>query len=609
YPPLGSHPEVLPALLEALPEHPQLISHALGRCGDRRATEPLLKLLKGLGSEEIDIRRKVLRALGELGDPRAIPILIQEMQSSEERIRGMAQSALCKIGAPAADAVIDFLDHPDPELRQAALWMLAGIGVPSGAEQRVFACLDDINPEVQSWAAWTMFHMDPDAAAPVLLDHLASAPKSADEPYQKQRTSLAQSLAYLGDPRAIDPLTAILTDPDEDKSVRGFAVRGLISLEAPGLEEVLAEILTDPGQPKGLQIDAIRKLHLLPGDPGTLLLKVLKNIPDPEVGRMAAYQLGRLKDRRAVQPLMEAVRTHRNAEEHSKEEWLVKAAIHALGEIGDSTATPVLMDVLTNATDTNKRVIGDKAASALGKIRDPRTRETLSRLLQKEEQGTWQYSVLGLALGAAGDPAAIPILKQRLKHRGHGDGLSPKGPHYHHTEDAAQVLARFGEAGFMVLMEALDWRHGHTADYACLALAEMHDARALEPIAKLLQHRYYRTRHHAAIALGILGEPDALPYLRKAVKDPDAYVRVGAAEALWRLGDKEYLSVIGDALQNAPGACAEAAHALARIADPRARSLLHDAAKNKDFRIHRPAKEALVALARSEAVQPEQPDE
>ena len=244
--------------------------------------------------------------------------------------------------------------------------------------------------------------------------------------------------------------------------------------------------------------------------------------------------------------------------------------------------------------------LAEQAVISLGKTGDPRAREPLSRLFREAEPGSWQQECLAVALGRPGDPAAIPALKDRLKSGNHGDGAPPICPYYMNTEEAAQALARIGRPALPVLFDSLDWRYGHTADYVCLALAQIGDPSVLASITPLLQHPSDRTRHHAAIALGRLGDPRAIPSLRRAIGDPSDYVKVGAAEALWRLGEKEYLSVIIGVLRGGAEYWHReaAAETLAHLDGPRAKAALREALHDPDSHVRRTAKDALARLRR-----------
>jgi len=93
--------------------------------------------------------------------------------------------------------------------------------------------------------------------------------------------------------------------------------------------------------------------------------------------------------------------------ELSEEEVPYWKRVVALGESGDRRHVPELIAALEHE-DSNVRRL---AASALGKLRDPRAVRPLLILLEREERPqVRQYAVK--ALGRIGDPQARPLLER-----------------------------------------------------------------------------------------------------------------------------------------------------------------------------------------------------
>lgn len=70
-------------------------ARALGELGDSRAVEPLITALK---DENAHVRRRATWALGELGDPRAVEPLRVALKDEDETVRADAATALEKLG-------------------------------------------------------------------------------------------------------------------------------------------------------------------------------------------------------------------------------------------------------------------------------------------------------------------------------------------------------------------------------------------------------------------------------------------------------------------------------------------------------------------------------
>jgi HEAT repeat protein len=67
----------------------------LGKLGDPRAVEPLIRALDAPGFQT---PLYAAQSLGKLGDPRAIEPLLSMMESHNDKMREAAQEALIKLG-------------------------------------------------------------------------------------------------------------------------------------------------------------------------------------------------------------------------------------------------------------------------------------------------------------------------------------------------------------------------------------------------------------------------------------------------------------------------------------------------------------------------------
>ncbi len=117
---------------------------ALGDLGDERAVEPLIAVLGT--SREIPlvwVREAVVRSLGQIGDARAVEPLIAELMDSDPGVRETAVVSLGEIGdARAVDPLITVLGDPSHTLREAAVTSLGQIG-DARAVEPLLAILGD----------------------------------------------------------------------------------------------------------------------------------------------------------------------------------------------------------------------------------------------------------------------------------------------------------------------------------------------------------------------------------------------------------------------------------------------------------------------------------
>jgi HEAT repeat protein len=102
------------------------------------------------------------------------------------------------------------------------------------------------------------------------------------------------------------------------------------------------------------------------------------------------------------------------------------------------------------------------------------------------------------------------------------------------ADRAVQLLVRMAPASVEVLLSALeDDRAGHRA---AVALAQIKDIRALEPLIEALEHDDPRARAASCATLGELRSPVAVEPLLRATQDPEIEVRARAGSALDQLG-------------------------------------------------------------------------
>lgn len=146
-----------------------------GRLRDRRATDALVSLLTDVEAAP-ELRAEAARLLGELPDPGA-------------------REALAAATAATNPAVAD----------EAAV-ALAMLGDPRAAE-RLRAMLSATDRDLRCRAAIALSRLDDRRAVPALLDALARPSSHAE------RLEVIHALGMLGDPRAVEPLLALLHQP------------------------------------------------------------------------------------------------------------------------------------------------------------------------------------------------------------------------------------------------------------------------------------------------------------------------------------------------------------------------------------------------------------
>ncbi len=349
---------------------------ALGEIGDPRAVEPLIAELEaGYGYKVVQQAAAI--ALGKIGDPRAVEPLIAELKAGYTEMRKAAAEALGKIGDPrAVEPLIAALKNRDEKVRKAAAEALDKLGwLPDEgaigaaywiAKEKWYLCVKIGDPAVEPLTA---------ALKDVKCD---------------VRRFVARALGKIGDPRAVEPLTAAFKAGD--KEVRKAAANALGEIGDPrALEALIAALKARDEEVRKTAAAALDKTGWLPdeGADGAAYwvaknewarcVKIGAPAVEPLVAALkdeswkmrwaAAAVLGKIGDPRAVEPLIATL---------NDEEWGVRtAAAFALGEIGDPCVVETLITVLKD-DDENVRLA---AVEALSKFGDPRALEPLISLL------------------------------------------------------------------------------------------------------------------------------------------------------------------------------------------------------------------------------------
>jgi len=189
---------------------------ALGRMGDARATEPLVKLLDDDGERALWVA--ITGALARLGDRRAFESLLNRLGDPDVAVRQGAIGALNSIGHPEmAERIVPMIDDPNPFVRESAIRIAGYFGYPSCADATMARCLDP-DESVRAAALEHFPYFEDDRA----LGALAHA---VENETPRARAAAARALGSMIEPSARQLLSRALDDSDQ--WVRYFAAIGL----------------------------------------------------------------------------------------------------------------------------------------------------------------------------------------------------------------------------------------------------------------------------------------------------------------------------------------------------------------------------------------------
>ena len=222
----------------------------------------------------------------------------------------------------------------------------------------------------------------------------------------------------------------------------------------------------------------------------------------------AAMALAQIGDTRAIQPLIDRL----GVGAPGLQMWVR----HALGRFG-----PAAVDPLVEALGDHKKC--DYAAKGLGQIGDIRAVAPLLVWSGRRPSDSFRKTVLA-ALVQIGQPAIQPLI-EALK----GGDSSAKST-------AIVALGRIGgDKAVAALVAALESRDSDVRHLAAQVLGEMGDVSAVAALSFALQDGDPKIRLAAVEALTKLGDPRAVEPLVAMLKDKDGQMRKMAAAALMHL--------------------------------------------------------------------------
>ncbi|NWJ46053.1 MAG: HEAT repeat domain-containing protein [Chloroflexi bacterium] len=205
------------------------------------------------------------------------------------------------------------------------------------------------------------------------------------------RGKAAEALGKIGDPRAVEPL--ILALNDEDSFVHYLAAIALGEIgDQRAVPPLIADLIESGNTEESAAAEALGKF----GEPVMLLLTHTLKDEDSSMRYWAAWTLGKIKNPRAIEPLIYTL-SDENFE-------VIEAAADALAGFGELSVLPLI-----NALKINNIGIYSWSARALGRIKDPRAVPPLIAALRDEEDSNVRYRITW-ALGEIGDRRAVEHL-------------------------------------------------------------------------------------------------------------------------------------------------------------------------------------------------------
>lgn len=277
--------------------------------------------------------------------------IISELDHEEDWRRMRATSTCMKGGPKAVEAIIQAIGTGTSHYKIDAIRMLARLGDPR-AGLALAGLMKDEDEEVRQTTMDSLEHLAgvlDESTAAALLEHLQ------DEQIRDRVTALLGVI-----PTSIGPLSEQLRDPDE--TVRQRAAEILAQLLDPRSADAFVDAMADPNL-RDLATETLRKFVAI-RDRVDQILDDLRDIEESEL-KEGLRQEAVIQMHRIGRPIVEIL-----LEYLDDDEWIVReAAADTLGKIGDVRAVEPLMERLRSDKDTG---VKEHALKSLGLIGDSR---------------------------------------------------------------------------------------------------------------------------------------------------------------------------------------------------------------------------------------------
>jgi HEAT repeat protein len=509
-------PRALPLLIDLLrydytniTDHQQAAAWALGELGDSRAIGPLLNVIR-----RVDVADAAFTALGRIGNSDAVPELLDRL-GDIWWYSGLAYAAraLGDLADPRAiSALTGFLRNAQmsPDVRRAAAAALGRIHDRAVIEPLIEA-LADHDDQTAQLAADAVGRIN--GTLPYLLRALGASDGAT-------RGGACYALGILSDSSATDPLGHVLA-ADPDPVVRRTAATALGRLGGP---EATAALLRSTADPK-ISDTAAAALAGLSHPPITELVALLKE-GVPAQRQTVATALGQLAAFDFVGELIDAL--------HDDNPQVRTAAIDALARKRSTRALQSLSAVLQDEEERGSPRA--RAARALGTIGDTAAVDTLLYALGDDVEAVRLRSAE--ALGRIGDERAISALSEAARRDRSREVRSA----------SVGALGEIGRPATAALESLLDEATGSFRIEVIRSLGRCGDSAAVQALARFISEENLSECLAAVQALATLQDPSSVESLIRALSLPWIYSEIheAALDGLSLLDDHSAIEAVLD---------------------------------------------------------------
>lgn len=317
-----------------------LIRNSIVKIG-ARVVEPLIRLFK-LSNPEIQVF--AASALGEIGNPRAVPILVTGLSDPNWNVRRSCAYALTEIGERGVDVIADALTSSNDDVRYWVTRILESIG-EAGVPYLVRA-LKDTNREIRYFSAKALGSAFDPTVGRALINAMG------DEVWGVRRAA-AESLCVIESLPIEELLRHIASDNEDIRHWVNYILKEVGHKYQSRIIEAMRKGDSE------LRLYACQAAGII-GDKEFIEPLIVSLRDDSEWVRIySAISLGQIGDKRSFIPLVRCF-SDRNTEVH-------RSVIAAFRRLGDN-----VVKELINCTESDDDELKRNAAKALAEMEEPR---------------------------------------------------------------------------------------------------------------------------------------------------------------------------------------------------------------------------------------------
>jgi len=286
-------------------------------------------------------RQYICLQLRQIGTPAEVPALTKLLAKPETS--EMARHALEAIpGEESATALREALTNLQGELLVGVINSVAArkdvLAVPTLQHQA-----DSQDKSVATAALWALGNIADDQAAAFLISRAKTTGLPTPQVVAVPLLRCADAFIRAGKADQAKTILENLSQPSQMPGIRRAALEGLLRLQGDQATATILAWFSDADADR--RRIASGHLHALPDDQ---LDKLLAQLPDlPDAGKLAVIELGASRRGKEMLPMVHSL-------VEADDPKLKLAGVRCLGMVGDASAIPVLVEMLSAGEDLSE---------------------------------------------------------------------------------------------------------------------------------------------------------------------------------------------------------------------------------------------------------------